>query len=675
MACPHFSAKEISRGKGHSTVAASAYIARATLEDERTGETHDYTRHRSKCIFEGIYAPKDAPEWARDRAQLWNHVEAFEKHRRAILAKEIDIALPHELTPEQNRWLLQEWVKENITRKKLIADVAIHEADPKGDARNIHAHVLIVTRKLDGTEFERSKERFDTYGEKDAARKAELADMRSSWERLANKALERHGHDARIDMGRKKDGGATVHMGKRATTMERRGEASELGDRNREIEAENARRQAAANENAKPAANENDPELAELAARQRANMRQQAEDRANAMWDAADGSTLANMRGREREAGQSRSTENEARRAMDDLARTDPHGTARHFGHHAGDRLKSPEDMRRENAERLRSFAAEPTPEPPKMDRPAADPSPEPAQDSASPDPGRERGRQRPTWTAQTEGWDGLSGEQQRSARQSWEAWRDKRNPADTRPAFTLPEYVEYVQQREAKKRAAPELTRPTPAPTPAPTPERQQHDQVDARRAPLDARAEWAATLRGFAAQAPQEAARGPEPVRGPTAAAGRPRTATAPQERPGASYLRAALSSARARLQTLGARLDTVRAAILTRGSSRAADSFAGGGMAREDTSSRKVNAEAAADQRDDNRKAKAREAAVSREIAREHDEHERERERGKEKQVRQSIWETDMRRAELEAAAEQLRRALERPGEHDHSRERRP
>ena len=243
MASAHLSAKIISRGSGHSAVAKAAYNAREELEDRRTGETHDYTRHSSKCLFQGIYAPKGAPEWAHDRTQLWNHVEAFERHRRAQLAQDIDIALPHELTLEQNRYLLQDWVKENVTRKGLIADVAIHAPDRRGDGRNIHAHVMIVMRKLDGSEFVRAKERFDTLGEKQAAQKADLTAMRESWEKLANRHLERHGHEARINMGRKEDGEATLHMGRHATAQERRGKASEIGDLNREITA--------ANENAK----------------------------------------------------------------------------------------------------------------------------------------------------------------------------------------------------------------------------------------------------------------------------------------------------------------------------------------------------------------------------------------------------------------------------------------
>ena len=169
-------------------------------------------------LFAGIYAPKDAPAWTQDRAQLWNHVEAFEKRRDAQLARVFDIALPHELTLEQNRRLLQDWVRDNFTRKGLIADAVIHAPDRQGDLRNTHAHVAVVLRKLDGTEFAAKKERTATNDE----RLAELEGWRASWEKLANRHLERAGLDVRIDRRTLKEQGIdaepTKHLGPTATT-------------------------------------------------------------------------------------------------------------------------------------------------------------------------------------------------------------------------------------------------------------------------------------------------------------------------------------------------------------------------------------------------------------------------------------------------------------------------
>jgi hypothetical protein len=245
MASYHLSAQIITRGAGHSAVAAAAYRSRCELVDERTGLVHDYSRKSGELLFEGIYAPKDAPDWARDRAQLWNHVEAFERRRDAQLCREFIIALPHELTLEQNRFALQDWVRDNFTRHGLIADVAIHKPDRHGDQRNIHAHVMVVMRKLDGTEFLHAKERFETVAE----RKAEMEALRESWARAGNRHLERYGFEPTLDHRTLKAQGIerepTIHMGKAATAIERKGkrrQTSELGHVNRAVKVENEKR-------------------------------------------------------------------------------------------------------------------------------------------------------------------------------------------------------------------------------------------------------------------------------------------------------------------------------------------------------------------------------------------------------------------------------------------------
>jgi hypothetical protein len=156
------------------------------------------------------------------------------------------IALPHELTLEQARRAVQDWVRDNFTRKGLIADVTIHAPSADGDERNMHAHVMVVMRKLDGSEFVRTKERFDTYSEKAEAKKAELEAVRESWARIGNRHLERYGFEPTLDHRTLEAQGLqrepTVHMEKSATAIEREGNPSELGDLNRAINAENERK-------------------------------------------------------------------------------------------------------------------------------------------------------------------------------------------------------------------------------------------------------------------------------------------------------------------------------------------------------------------------------------------------------------------------------------------------
>ena len=111
--------------------------------------------------------PKDAPDWSRNAEQLWNEVERAEdrdnKTRKAsaTLAHNIDLALMAELTAEQNRYALQDFVRETYVRAGHGVQVSIHGHEEGGDQRNIHAHLLVSLRTLDGEGFRAQKERTD----------------------------------------------------------------------------------------------------------------------------------------------------------------------------------------------------------------------------------------------------------------------------------------------------------------------------------------------------------------------------------------------------------------------------------------------------------------------------------------------------------------------------------
>jgi ATP-dependent exoDNAse (exonuclease V) alpha subunit len=223
MAIFHLNARVVSRSQGHSAVAKAAYIARTQLKDERLNWQLDY-RRKGGILFSGIFVPKDAPTWARDRAELWNQAEAAEDRKDSTIAREYEIGLPHELTLEQNRWLVQDFVKANFTRQGYAADVNIHAPDSKGDPRNIHVHILVTDRRLEADGFAADKkERQGTYKERAEAFEA----LRESWEHHANRHLERHGHAARIDRrtlaAQGIDRTATSHLGPHIVAMQRRG--------------------------------------------------------------------------------------------------------------------------------------------------------------------------------------------------------------------------------------------------------------------------------------------------------------------------------------------------------------------------------------------------------------------------------------------------------------------
>ena len=147
MAIFHLAVKTVSRGKGQSAIAKAAYNSREVIRDEQTGELKNYTRFGS-VMFSGIFAPARAPEWTHDRAALWNAVEQGEKRKDAQLAREITVALPHELTDQQRKQLVTDFAREQFQRKGMIADVCIHAAGGKGDNRNYHAHILLTMREI-----------------------------------------------------------------------------------------------------------------------------------------------------------------------------------------------------------------------------------------------------------------------------------------------------------------------------------------------------------------------------------------------------------------------------------------------------------------------------------------------------------------------------------------------
>lgn len=242
MAIYHLHAQVISRKAGRSAVACAAYRAGEKIQDERTGEQFDYTRKRS-VVESMILAPEDAPEWARDRAQLWNQVEAAEVRKDAQLVREMDIALPTELTHEQRRELIKSFVQEQFVDHGMVADVAIHKSTRPGDPRNHHAHVMLTMREIDQEGFGKKVREWNDWGR--------LEGWREEWEKAANRDLERAGRESRIDhrklevqreeaLARGQDERALEltrapqhHKGVAATNLERRGLESEKLERMR----------------------------------------------------------------------------------------------------------------------------------------------------------------------------------------------------------------------------------------------------------------------------------------------------------------------------------------------------------------------------------------------------------------------------------------------------------
>ncbi|HES0463933.1 TPA: MobQ family relaxase [Streptococcus pyogenes] len=253
----HFSVNIISRGKGKSAVASAAYISGEKIKNEWDGVTHDYTKKQG-VISKEIYLPDHAPEEYKDRKTLWNSVELFEKNSNAQLARNFIISLPKELSIEENKKMLEEYIQTNFVKEGMIVDLAIHDESREGN-QNIHAHIMTIVRPIneDGTWGQKSKKEYilDEKGEKilnkngkPKTRKVELTTWndkgnvekwRENFSKLCNEYLAKNKIEKRVDhrsfKRQNSDYLPTIHLGSAASAMERKGIETDKGNYNREI--------------------------------------------------------------------------------------------------------------------------------------------------------------------------------------------------------------------------------------------------------------------------------------------------------------------------------------------------------------------------------------------------------------------------------------------------------
>ena len=225
MAVYHMSVKTVSRSSGRSATGAAAYRSATKIVDQRLGLIHDYTR-KNGVEFSQIVLPFGAPESFMERSVLWNAAEASEMRKNSVVAREFEVALPSELSPDQRVELVRNLAKSIADYHLCAVDFAIHKPGKEGDQRNHHAHVLCTTRRIFVQGFgEKTRELDDR-------KTGEVAAWRKKWEDLENRALERAGIKERVsclsleDQGIEREPG--VHHGPAITGILRRGEASHV---------------------------------------------------------------------------------------------------------------------------------------------------------------------------------------------------------------------------------------------------------------------------------------------------------------------------------------------------------------------------------------------------------------------------------------------------------------
>lgn len=190
MAIYHLHVKVIGRKAGSSAVASAAYRSASRLRDERIERSHDFSAKRG-VVHSEVMLPEDAPEAWRDRERLWNDVEAFEVRKDAQLAREVEFALPRELSQAQGIELARAFVQAEFVSKGMVADLNVHWDRAEDGSPKPHAHVMLTMRSVDENGFGAKVRDWNA---------TQLVERwRERWAELANERLAELDIDARID--------------------------------------------------------------------------------------------------------------------------------------------------------------------------------------------------------------------------------------------------------------------------------------------------------------------------------------------------------------------------------------------------------------------------------------------------------------------------------------------
>ncbi len=234
--------KTVSRSSGHSATAKIAYNCRDKITDLRTGEIHKYNSAKmSADLVHSEITYKDLTLDKKERSEIWNNAELAENRKDSRTAREYVVALPKELSTEQNIELVREFATELTNKFNNVADWAIHN-EKEGNG-NIHAHILTTTREFN-PETKQLGERTAIEWNNTKCQKnnvpvtqEQIKEIRKDWETIQNEHLAMAGLDLAVSCERKEDRETVKkHLGKEAIALERQGVETELGNFNRTID-------------------------------------------------------------------------------------------------------------------------------------------------------------------------------------------------------------------------------------------------------------------------------------------------------------------------------------------------------------------------------------------------------------------------------------------------------
>ena len=190
MAIYHLHVKVIGRKSGSSAVASAAYRSGSRLRDERLERSHDFSGKRG-VVHSEVMLPENAPKAWSDRERLWNDAEAFEVRKDAQLAREVEFAIPREMTQAQGIELARDFAQSEFVDRGMIADLNVHWDMAEDGMPKPHAHVMLTMRAVDESGFGQKVREWNH---------TEMVERwRERWATLANERLAELDIDARID--------------------------------------------------------------------------------------------------------------------------------------------------------------------------------------------------------------------------------------------------------------------------------------------------------------------------------------------------------------------------------------------------------------------------------------------------------------------------------------------
>ncbi len=217
-------------------------VAKSLAYAKATGFAHDCPDMARLAAVLTPYCKWNAVRLFGDRETLWNEVEAIELRKDAQLAREVEFAIPRELTKEQGIALARDFVQTEFVDRGMIADLNVHWDIGADGQPKPHAHIMLTLREVGG---EASP---DGFGGKvrDWNDHENVEHWRERWETHVNARLSELDIDARIDRRSLADQGIDLEpqskIGGPAQRMERQGQLADRAELHREIARENGMR-------------------------------------------------------------------------------------------------------------------------------------------------------------------------------------------------------------------------------------------------------------------------------------------------------------------------------------------------------------------------------------------------------------------------------------------------